>query len=248
MLTREQVVEFHERGYLEPFELYQPSEMVEVRKQIHEQVMETEETPTPNEIPKQYYRHLDCAPIRKMFRDPEVVDRLSSILEPDLLLWSSKIWDKYPGGIEVPWHQHYHHVPLEPPVCITAWIALTPATQDNGCLEVIPESHKNVYPEIESPDHMAFEMMADPASFDNEKRVTIEMEPGECFLFTERLLHRSAENSSDIPRIGLSGRITVPFVNFEPAAVGGGGDSEFTTATLLSGSNEYGINELAKPQ
>ena len=55
--------------------------------------------------------------------------------------------------------------------------------------------------------------MVDPAAYDAGQAVNMELKPGEFFLFSERLLHASSKNASDKRRLGLSIRVTVPFVH-----------------------------------
>ena len=50
-----------------------------------------------------------------------------------------------PGGdgMEVPWHQDGQYWPIRPLATCTAWIALDDSTPENGCLKIIPGSHKS---------------------------------------------------------------------------------------------------------
>jgi phytanoyl-CoA hydroxylase len=73
-----------------------------------------------------------------------LIELVSRLMDDDVVLFESKALLKPPKiGREKPWHQDhaYFNVQLDAPV-ITAWIALDPATVDNGCLFVIPGSHR----------------------------------------------------------------------------------------------------------
>lgn len=177
-----------------------------------------------------------------MFGDSRVVDRISSILESKLLLHSSKIRGT--------WSRNGTISALV--VCsikvLNTWYCpdrATRATRENGFLEVVLRSNNSVYPEMESLNQMALETMADPDSFDDRERVVVGIEPEECFLFAERLLHRSPESSSGPSRIEVSSRVTVPFVSHEPA---GGYNSVFMPATAPLRLIEHISDALAKSE
>ena len=78
--------------------------------------------------------------------DPAITDRVVSLLGPDIVLWSSNFWTKQPGGKEVPWHQDINYWPLDPPLNVTAWLAIDEATVENSCVRIIPGSHKKMLP------------------------------------------------------------------------------------------------------
>ena len=65
---------------------------------------------------------------------------------PDLLLWRTNFFVKNRGSKAIPWHQDFNYWPLEPPVIISAWIAVDPSTRQNGNLQVIPGSHRSYRP------------------------------------------------------------------------------------------------------
>ena len=55
--------------------------------------------------------------------------------------------------------------PLEPPIIISAWIAVDAATLENSCLQIIPGSHRKVVPHVKATSEMAFGQMGDFLSF-----------------------------------------------------------------------------------
>lgn len=59
---------------------------------------------------------------------------------------------------------------------------------------------------------MAFSEEADPAEVDASQAINMELQPGEFFIFNERLLHHSQPNRSHKRRLGLTARYTLPFV------------------------------------
>lgn len=105
-------------------------------------------------------------------------------------------------GTRLPWHQdRWAHLDRDP--LITVWTALDPATIENGCVEVIPGSHKFG---VLNPSHgsgfLTDELAA--ANCPEDKRVYLELEPGEVVLLHNWLMHGSDRNHSAQSRRALS--------------------------------------------
>jgi hypothetical protein len=250
-LTPGEVRQFHEQGFLPRFRLKSPEEMEPIRRTIGREVLGRPSAwPgewTPGMCRFTQSRHLDSRPIWELCSDPRVVRRMASLLGRDLLLWRTNLWNKEPAGDdgprsgEIPWHQDWFYWSMEPPMGVTAWLALDRTTRENSCVRVIPGSHKRAIPHV--PVHgKSFQTGADPALFDESQAVDMELEAGEFFLFNERLLHGSLPNRSRSPRLGLAIRVTVPFVRIAPEE-----DFVFHPLMVLHGSDEMGFNELCAP-
>jgi phytanoyl-CoA hydroxylase len=103
------------------------------------------------------------------------------------------------------WHQDERFIPTRDRSLLGAWIALDDATIDNGCLWVMPGSHRNGYlwptKMHERPDEFDF---ADEAyGFDESASVPVEVKAGAVVFFNGYLLHRSFKNRSDGSRRAL---------------------------------------------
>jgi len=102
------------------------------------------------------------------------------------------------------WHQDYgywYQNGVLFPLLVSAFIAVDPATRENGCMQVLKGSHL-----IGRIDHV---LTGDQAGADPERvreaqrrleTVYVEMEPGDVLFFHCNLLHRSDQNHSDKPR------------------------------------------------
>ena len=209
-LSREQVVEFHSAGFLGPFVAMEPAEMAKVRARV-----ETEVLPTTGKNPRNplQSRHLDNRLVYDLITAPPLLDPIRSLIGEDIVVWASYFFNKEPGGKEIPWHQDANFWPIEPPLNISIWMAIDEVNTANSCVQIIPGSHRQVLPHIPSREGMAFGEEADPRVFDDGIAVDMELQPGEFFIFNERMLHHSNANSSTHRRLGLSARYTVPFVN-----------------------------------
>src|SRR5262249_54744974 len=156
-------------------------------------------TPTPYSGYNHRVRHVDSRTVYQLCTAPAIIKRLIPLYGPDLLLWYSVIFDKPPARPDAqemyPWHQDKNNWDLEPMLNLTAWLALTPATVENGCVEVIPGSHLAAVPMMQDNDPRysahAWGRACDPARIDESKARPMVLQPGQFFLFNERTVHRS---------------------------------------------------------
>jgi ectoine hydroxylase-related dioxygenase (phytanoyl-CoA dioxygenase family) len=240
-LTLEEVAHFHENGYLGPFPLCTPDEMATIRERIEQEVLTTD---GPNPKTRIQCRHLDQRFLYDIAANPAIADRAESLLGPDLVLWATYFFIKEPGGKEIPWHQDFNYWPLEPVVNLSAWLAIDPVKVENSCVNIIPGSHKKIVPHLPSREGMAFGEEADPSQVDASKAIPMELKPGEFFLFNERTLHQSERNRSDKRRMGMTMRITVPFVkvvhDISPLFPG-------HANMMLRGEDKMGFNRIVAP-
>ena len=143
----------------------------------------------------------------------EVVEQ---VLGPDILLWSTDFFIKAPRSKGfVSWHQDSTYWGLEPPDIVTAWLALTPSNLENGCMQLIPGSHKKG--QLDHHDTFAESNMLSrgqvlEVDLRGETIVAVELQPGEMSLHHVRIFHSSGENESDIPRIGYVMRFIPTYV------------------------------------
>jgi hypothetical protein len=75
-------------------------------------------------------------------RHPAILDAVEALVGPDILLWKSKAFVKFPGPAQVAWHQDLPHWNLVPAEAVTAWLALSDSNEGNGCVRAIPGSHR----------------------------------------------------------------------------------------------------------
>ncbi len=134
-----------------------------------------------------------------------MVDVADQVLDDEAYHYHSKMImkDAKVGGAWA-WHQDYgywyQNGVLEPNLT-SCFIAVDPATVENGCLQVIKGSHH-----LGRVDHV---LTGDQAGADLERvnevlkrreLVHVEMEAGDAVFFHSNLLHRSDQNKSDKPR------------------------------------------------
>lgn len=279
---------FYENGFAGPFTLYEPEEMTRIWEEIRMDLLDTTNAPFPDSK-LNYDRHLDMPQMNRIVSDPRIVDRVSSILGPNVLSWRSEWFPKYPGDEGTDWHQAESFVEfegtekLEPtaaeegkPWELTAWIAMSEATKENGCLKLMPGSHRTWYfdekrnipfePEnfnkrqLEDGTKSGFygydyeKLKLDPKWKPDESRaVHMQIKPGQFFIFTSRCMHGSEPNTSkDSVRFGLATRFVPTHVKVYS------GQESFHhfgetmplnryKTILVAGEDKYGHNKVIRP-
>lgn len=108
-------------------------------------------------------------------------------------------------GSDVPWHQDSGYGRLEPPSDLTVWIALTDTDEDNGCLHVLPGSHRNGLEEHGPVGRLLGAEVEDQG-------VPVPMKQGDALLFGGLLMHRSLPNRTARARHAMYLRYCTPDV------------------------------------
>jgi hypothetical protein len=173
-----------------------------------------------------------------LVHDPRVVDAVEDLLGPELLCWGSSFISKQPGdGRYVSWHQDATYWGLAWPKAVTAWIALTPSTPDNGCVRAVPGSHDRqlAHGDTKDPANLLGRREVVLGGVDEGQAVDVVLEPGQMSLHDVLLLHGSGHNRSAGRRVGFA----VRYVPGRMEQVAGAR----ATATLVRG-RDHGHFEL----
>ena len=132
-------------------------------------------------------------------RDPRLTDPLVDLFGPDILgINNLFIWKAPEIGLGFPWHQDkfYFRSRFRTETTIGTWIAIDAADQGNGCLYVIPGSHKKdifQHDDLEGSQQRKFKLAC---GVRNEDGVPVEVPPGGVIWFHSHLLHKSTDNQS----------------------------------------------------
>ncbi|HEX7645168.1 MAG TPA: chlorinating enzyme [Burkholderiaceae bacterium] len=158
-LSEAELKAFRENGYAGPFDVYDPQEMTEAYKKLRSEMFDRSHAIYDLEhtsLLAGYDRHLDIDFFSKHVMKRQIVDRVESILGPNLICWRSEMFPKYPGDEGTDWHQAdtFGHASGRPQVvwpqadfggAITVWTAVTEAVKENGCLRFIPGTHEEMF-------------------------------------------------------------------------------------------------------
>jgi ectoine hydroxylase-related dioxygenase (phytanoyl-CoA dioxygenase family) len=136
-----------------------------------------------------------------------VLDPVEDLIGPDIRLFHFTIWPKSPGDpAYVSWHQDATYFALEPAVHVTAWVALSDAPAEAGCMEVVPGSHARGqlhHGQFNAPDNLLSRGQTLTDDFAREGSVFMALKTGQMSLHHTHLIHRSGPNLSNDRRIGF---------------------------------------------
>lgn len=271
---------FAEDGYIGPFTLWEPEEMTAWWKAQRKALLD----PANNarkafDNPVNYDRHLDVPGLSRLITEPEIVRRMQALIGPDIFCWRTEFFPKNPGDTGTGWHQVETYAIGETstgmleatedspgtPMELTAWVAFTEATKENGCMKVIPGSHRQWRYDEHAPmrwngsakdnsffgynyDDIKINKSWDP---DQEDVRHLEMRPGQFIIFTARCIHGSNPNTSNRQRMGFAMRVVPTHVRVY------GGMTEFNEfghnfdlarhgCVLVAGKDDYGHNRVLR--
>ena len=156
-------------------------------------------------------------------RDPRLTDPVVDILGPDILgLNNLYIWKPPKIGLGFPWHQDkwYFNHQYKTGTTVATWSAIDAADKENGCLYVIPGSHKIgilEHLELEGSQQQEFKQAVGAR---DEDGVAVEIPPGSVIFFDNRILHKSTDNhSSHFRRANIAHYISAKAEWTRPEAV-----------------------------
>jgi chlorinating enzyme len=205
------------RGFVPAVDVLTPEEAIRCRARFD--ALEREVGPEATEV-RILDRHLDVEFVWRLATHPRVLDAVEAILGPDVLLLACNFFCKYPaeerGERFVAWHQDVTYWGLEPPRAITAWIAIDDADEENGCMQVIPGSHRLGLLEhgksARAGNLLSINQEVPGGLVDETRAVTLPLRAGQMSLHDGMLLHGSHPNRSARRRCGLAVRFTTPDV------------------------------------
>jgi phytanoyl-CoA hydroxylase len=159
-----------------------------------------------------HFPHWVSPVARELVCHPGVVDVVSNVAGAHLAHWDgsakcmqSMLFLKPPGLPGQAWHQDERFIPTRDRSLVGAWMALDDATIENGCLWVIPGSHRAgvLYPNRPHNNPDEFDPTAESYNFDDRTAIPVEVKTGDVVFFNGYLLHRSLRNNSTGTRRAL---------------------------------------------
>jgi ectoine hydroxylase-related dioxygenase (phytanoyl-CoA dioxygenase family) len=143
----------------------------------------------------------------RLVSDDRLLDIAEQFIGPNIGLFASHYIAKPPKeGLPVLWHQDGSYWPLDPMEVVTLWLAVDPSVPENGCMRVIPGTHKLTLHENEDRPEIASVLGSgmDETKVDREHAVDIELQPGDVSVHHPNIIHGSEGNTSDMRRAGLT--------------------------------------------
>lgn len=232
-LSATAIAQYRRDGYCFPVRILDDGEVAANRRKL--EAFEASQG-HPIEGAQRSKSHLLFTWIDDLMRDDRILDAVEDLIGPDILCWNTFFWIKEPRSETfVSWHQDLRYWGLDSGDLVTAWLALSPATPETGCMRVLPGSHVgDLLPHSDEyqQNNMLTRGQEISVDVDESRAVAMPLQPGEISLHNVRLAHASSPNQSQDRRIGLS-------LHYMPTStrqiVG-----EWDSAALVRGTDRYG--------
>jgi len=204
-LTSQQVADFHRDGCVFPFRVMSTERAAHYRRclETHEAV-----AGAPLQGNLRHKTHLLFTWADELVHHDAILDAVSDVIGPNILCWTSNFFIKEPSSPGfVSWHQDSTYWGLEPDDVVTAWVAFTDATPENGYMQFIPGTHRvEQLPHMDTfhRDNLLSRGQEISVEVDRSKAVGIDLKAGEMSLHHIKLVHGSEPNGSADRRIGFA--------------------------------------------
>jgi len=233
VLSDAQVAQFQKDGYVCPIPVMDTAEAGGYRARLEA----TEAAEGGRLQPHQRNKaHLLFKWLDDLIRDPRILDPVEQLIGPDLLCWNTLFWIKEAGSQSfVSWHQDTRYWGLSSPDVVTAWLALSPAGVDSGCMRVMPGTHVGevlAHEDRYDENNLLTRGQEITEGMEEAKAVHMPLGVGEMSIHNYRLAHASGPNVSKDRRIGVSMHFMPP----DTGQIVGDWDS----AALVRGDDPHG--------
>jgi hypothetical protein len=232
-LSKEQVIFYKRHGYLSPVDAIGPEKASYYRRKLEE----TEAAFGPiTEGQRLTKPHLLFKWAADLVREPAILDIVEDVIGPDIMVYQLSIFSKPANSPKfINWHQDSTYFSLRPDEQVAAWVALSDASVEAGCMEVIPGSQ--VLGQLSHEDQVSANNMLSHGqtiveAIDDKTTDFMALHPGQLSLHHTHLVHRSGPNVSNDRRIGFG-------ISYVPAYCRCTSDIR-VSASLVRGVDRYG--------
>jgi len=202
-LTTKQIKDYEDNGFVAPIDVLTLDEAEEIRQEI-----EKIEKRWPNELVGlgRNYAHMISPVFDKVCHNSKILDAVESIIGKDILVGGTTLFIKDPDNkVFVSWHQDAKYIGFEPHNWVTAWLAVTDASEENGCMRMWAGTHKEKirkHKDTFNESNLLTRGQTVP-NIPLEKTVPNELKAGQLSLHHPMIVHGSTPNRSKNRRIGF---------------------------------------------
>ena len=208
-LTRSQIADYNQRGYVQPFNIFDAGEIAEIRTYVDGLMSALGDAGSYG---------INCYQARlsglwDIATDRRILDHVEDIVGPNIVCWASAILSKKPRDPKkVPWHQDASFWKLSPARTVTVWLAIDDVDEGNSAMMFIPGTHTmGDMPVQNTGGDSVFHIETAGAEALGEP-VFNSLKAGQISLHADMLVHGSLANVSDRRRCGLTLRYCPPEV------------------------------------
>jgi len=206
-LTEQQVRDYRHHGFLFPVPALTAEEAAQSLRDL-----ERAEAWLGSPLPKADMKWRGAAYtylpwVNALVRHPRILDIVEDVIGPDILVFWSTFFIKEAGSAAfAAWHQDATYFGLEPYDHVTAWVALSDASREAGCMDVLsshgaPRQLHHAAARLENSINGAGQLIIEPLP--DSEAVAMELRAGELSLHHTLCPHRSAPNRAAYRRVGL---------------------------------------------
>tara|TARA_B100000686_G_scaffold350895_1_gene448097 strand:+ start:1516 stop:2358 length:843 start_codon:yes stop_codon:yes gene_type:complete len=240
-LTQEMVNSYYQNGFVWPIRVLAENIASNVRGRLEKIEKEMGGNFSGIYRSKFYLRYLWAY---HLATTPAILDAVEDLIGPDILLYHNTTWFKKGGDQSyVTWHQDITYFGHEPPEVLSVWIALTHSTKANGCMQVLPDTHKLGPLPLATPDLSEKNLLPSGQLVDYNinsiEPIDITLKPGEASIHHACTIHGSRPNMSKERRMGITFCFHSPHIKQR--------GKKRTSALLVRGSDRHGHYEIEKP-
>ena len=243
-VTEKEVETYNERGYVVPGIQLSADRIQELDAAVQRLIAKHPDV-RPERLVSVHIDRMNDEGVRgdatffELATDPIIVDAVEAVMGPDVVLWGCQVFCKPPSdGMEVPMHQDGHYWPIDPLESCTAWIALDDCTVENGCLRLVPGSHKarrSFQHGVSKREGLVLNQYVDDPTVDLSMAEDVELRAGQFSLHDIHMIHGSNANRSGKRRAGVA-------IRYMP------GTSLMNRESSLTGSSSgYMVNWRTRP-
>lgn len=192
---------YHQHGYVILRNLLSSQTAADLYREVMEVIAANN---MPDSYLSQSNKYLKGSLLDQLNNGMELQQLVSDFMQGPSSLYLPFTAVKGPHQGPFKFHQDNNYTLHDGPSC-NCWIALGPCTKDNGCLQIVPDSHldgtvasKAMF--IDADGNESHRTVAEVP----EHWVDIELEPGDAVLFTRLTIHGSGANNSDAPRVAYA--------------------------------------------
>jgi hypothetical protein len=207
VLTQEQVDFYRYNGFLFPIPALSPDEVATCLAGLSRLEANLGCPIAQSDIKWRSHAYAHSLWFNDLIRHPRILDAVEDVIGPNILVWTSTFFIKEPNSPTfAAWHQDGTYFGLEPKEQVNAWVALTDATAEAGCMEVLssrgaPRQLRHDALGLAHSINRAGQAITE--AFDHSSPVTMALPPGSFSLHHELAVHRSAPNRAAHRRVGI---------------------------------------------
>jgi ectoine hydroxylase-related dioxygenase (phytanoyl-CoA dioxygenase family) len=191
-LTDDQVTQYHRDGYLVVENLLAADEALAWKDILKARLAEEGKLDEPSGV-RVWMPEMMDAYTRTRMLDAKMLAILQQLIGPNVEFLSVKaVFKNAKTNFNSPWHQDWFY--WQGTNKISVWIALDDATPENGCLRLVPGSHRQVFDKVEVDDGHGFGHRVSDEALHGWPIETVPVRRGDAVFFHDLALHGSCPN------------------------------------------------------